>query len=216
MKKLLFCFVACILSSCSTKKIYINNDLGNKKDSVFYETKIYRDTYNGLDVEFFEKNTYNSSGKLAVSEKSLKNLIPETDSYFNFPIIKGYYINGKLKQKIEYKYSLSLRNILIHVIKIYLSEGIQKKDFQLPGLIDYSNYKINYKDHKLVFDSKKNKYDSTEDVAQILKVINLRLEIVKNFEYNQWMVSFEKNNNGYNLSIYDDTGITHLEKNKSD
>jgi len=184
-------------------------------DSSFSESKTYHSKYKGLEVNILEENKYNSAGQLVSSEKFLKDLIPRTDSYFNIPIEKENYINGKIEDAIEYNYSISLRNILIQTLKVYLSENIDKK-FNAPSLIDYDNYEIIYNNHSINY-VLKNKIISNNDrknISQILNDLNLKLTVFKNFEDNQWIVNFEKDNNSYTLFIYDDSGTTYLEKNK--
>lgn len=174
------------------------------------ETKIYDSIYDGFKCKILEEKNYNgSSSKINWLEKRIIGLAFGTD-YSDFEL----YLEKKDNQsnyKIS-KNSRSLRDVLIHIIKNYRFN--QKKDsagnFVKLGE-GYDKFNVSYnnglildlKTNKSKNKSKKEEYKSNEEIAKILKKIDLK-DLYISKHKNKWSIHFERGNYGYQILIDDD------------
>lgn len=187
-----------------------------KVDSSFTELKSYHSLIDNLDFEMLETRKYNSLGLLTSYDKSITDLFPATGSFFNIQLQKKIYNDEKEVENIIFNYNNSLRNVLIHTLRIYLFDLKNNFIFTPQSLIDYSKYKIRVENNVMHFDPDINIISNISDfnVSNFISDHKLSLSITKYHENDQWSISFVKDGVDYTISIDDNNGNTFLERSR--
>lgn len=188
---------------------YCINYSSGKKNKTYAENKVYLSDYMGLKGEITERNMYDYSGYLISSEKLFSELVPKIHSNFRLPIENIHRRNGKDIETEKFEYAISFRDVLIQVMKIYLMD----LDRQIPKLPDVSYYEdrsVSYENKQLLIIPKAG-HAATDDVAECLLKMNLKLDIDKDFEENQWRIYFVKNKINYRVYIDEKTRTVSIE-----